>query len=115
MTFLFYLCNHDAPLQAEMFAPAAHDLLLAMDDGEADATAAELPERLRQQLLHEETDVFGDPAEGHGNQDIFDFLAEQRGPVINPVAAATEMAASTNNTVQQHTTTAHAAPTDSLI
>lgn len=86
-----------------------------MDDGEADATAAELPEQLRQQLLHEETDVFGDAADGRGNQDIFDFLAGQRAPVMTPqppVEMATEM---TTKAVQQPATLAHAAPPDSLI
>lgn len=95
--------------QPEASAPAAHDLLLSMDDGEAEATAAGLPERLRQQLLHEEADVFGGAAEGHGNQDIFDFLAGQRGPVM------TEMTSKGGTVATGKATTAHAAPPDSLI
>lgn len=105
-------CFHHS-LQPEGSAPAAHDLLLSMDDSEAASTAADLPERLRQQLLHEERDVFGDAAEGHGNQDIFDFLAGQRGPVMSATEMTTK--AQPTGTTSTTSTTAHAAPPDSLI
>lgn len=89
---------HPSQAASPVSSPAARDLLISLDDHEADDTAATVPPALQQQLLHEESDVFGDAQEAHGNQDIFDFLAGSRG------AGVTEMTGGAGVMMQEMTT-----------